>query len=340
MKELPCADKETTFYLELKGLSDLDKRDNRGKRHDMSMILLGITLALLSNRDGNLSSIQRHMKNHYVKTCGFIGVSPYKVVSRSQLPLILSEVNLSVFEGKIFSFYGIRLSEAEKKWFSGDGKELRGSIEKGDKRGEAVVQMVAHETGEVFCETFYHGKKESEKPAIRDLMKSSGVSNQKISLDALHFNPDTLQLINQATGVYLVGLKENQGELLADMTKATQYLTAAYNYKTVDKGHGRLEIRGYQIFDIRKEYIDKRWDKCDLEALIQVNRKRVDIKTDKESVEIAYYMTNLMPSTEIMAKEYFEAVRHHWSVEVTNHIRDVTLNEDKFRTKKTIVLKL
>ncbi len=340
MKELPCADKETTFYLELKRLSDLDKRDNRGKRHDMSMILLGITLALLSNRDGNLSSIQRHMKNHYVKTCAFIGVPLYKVVSRSQLPLILSEVNLSVFEGKIFSFYGIRLSEAEKKWFSGDGKELRGSIEKGDKRGEAVVQMVAHETGEVFCETFYNGKKKSEKPAIRDLMKSSGVGNQKISLDALHFNPDTLQLINQATGVYLVGLKENQGELLADMTKATQYLTAAYNYKTVNKGHGRLEIRGYQIFDIRKEYIDKRWYKCDLEALIQVNRKRVDIKTDKESVEIAYYMTNLMPNTEIMAKEHFEAVRHHWSVEVTNHIRDVTLNEDKFRTKKTIVLKL
>ena len=41
-----------------------------------------------------------------------------------------------------------------------------------------------------------------------------------------------------------------------------------------------------------------------------------------------------------MAKEHFGAVRHHWSVEVTNHIRDVTLNEDKFRTKKTIVLKL
>jgi hypothetical protein len=147
-----------------------------------------------------------------------------------------------------------------------------------------AVQIVAHETGEVLCEIFYNGHKESEKPVIRNLIKSSGVGNQKLSLDALHFNPETLQFINQATGVYLVGFKENQGELLAYITKAAQYLPAAYNHKTVDKGHGRLEIRHNQIFDIQNEYVDKRWDKCHLQALIQVNRKRLDIKTDKESV--------------------------------------------------------
>lgn len=172
MKDLPCENKVTTFYSELESLSGLDKRDERGKRHDLSIVILGVILALLSKRDGNLSSIQRHMKNHYAKTCAFIGKTPYRVVSRSQLPLVLSAVDLGVFEAHIFNFYGITLSEEEKKWFSGDGKELRGSIEKGDKRGEAVVQIVAHETGQVLSETFYNGKKESEKPAIRDLIQT------------------------------------------------------------------------------------------------------------------------------------------------------------------------
>ena len=37
-------------------------------------------------------------------------------------------------------------------------------------------------------------------------------------------------------------------------------------------------------------------------------------------------------------KEYFAAIRGHWSVEVNNHIREVTLNEDKlFTTKKGII---
>ncbi|MGK0364776.1 MAG: hypothetical protein ACI85O_001834 [Saprospiraceae bacterium] len=32
-------------------------------------------------------------------------------------------------------------------------------------------------------------------------------------------------------------------------------------------------------------------------------------------------------------EEYFDAMRAHWSVEVNNHYRDITLKEDKFRTK-------
>ena len=340
MESLPSQDKGTPFYRELQTLEGLDTRDNRGKRHDMSIILLGFTLALLSKRDGNLSSIHRHMKNRYVETCEFIGLQAQKVVSRSQLPLVLSAVNLSVLETHIFNFYGIKLSEDEKQWFSGDGKELCGSIETGDKRGEAAVQLVEHQTGMVMNETFYNGKKESEKPAIRHLIASSGVSTQKISLDALHFSPETLALIHQAGGIYLVGLKGNQKELLADMEKASQYLPVIDQQKTVEKGHGRIDTRAYQIFDIGKEYIDKRWEDCGLKMLIKVNRQRVEIKTGKEFSEIAFYITNTRPKKDTAARELFKAVRQHWSVEVTNHIRDVTFNEDAFRTKKTIVPRL
>ena len=68
------------FYSELEGLEGLDNRDNRGKGHDLSIILLVLTLALLSKREGNLSSIQGYMKNHYLKTCKFIGITPYKLI--------------------------------------------------------------------------------------------------------------------------------------------------------------------------------------------------------------------------------------------------------------------
>ena len=340
MNSLPCEDKGTTFYEELQLLPGLDKRDRRGKRHDLGIVLLGFTLALLSKRDGNLSSIHRHMKNHYVETCRFVGILPFHVISRSQLPLVLSSVNVAVLEAHIFKFYGIRLSESEKQWFSGDGKELRGSIETGDKRGEAVVQLVAHDTGKVLNETFYNGKKASEKPAMRDLIVSSGACGQKISLDALHFSPETLQLIHQGGGSYLVGLKGNQKKLLAEMKRASQHLPCLYEDEKSEKKHGRIDTRSYESFDIGKEYIDKRWANCGLRTLIKVNRQRQNLKTGKESFETAFYMTDSESDSKTKAKELFEAVRKHWSVEVTNHIRDVTLNEDAFRTKKTIVPRL
>lgn len=105
-------------------------------------------------------------------------------------------------------FFGVSLSEEIKKWFSFDGKELRGSIAKGSKRGIAVVQAVCHQDRETHAETFYDGKKESEIPCVRALLKA-GLSTQKSSLDALHLNPETTKIINKNKGIYLIGLKEN-----------------------------------------------------------------------------------------------------------------------------------
>lgn len=48
-------------------------------------------------------------------------------------------MNFKVFEYLLFMRYWIRLSEVEKKWFVGDGKELWGSIEKSKKWGEFLV---------------------------------------------------------------------------------------------------------------------------------------------------------------------------------------------------------
>lgn len=67
-------DKTTTFYEELQRSSKLDLRDPRGKRHNLALILVEFTLALLCNRDGNLSSIHRHMKNHHKQLLKYMGL--------------------------------------------------------------------------------------------------------------------------------------------------------------------------------------------------------------------------------------------------------------------------
>lgn len=63
--------KETTFYEQLQNCPDIDLRSNQGKRREVSFILLGITIGLLRNRDGNLSSIHRSMKNKNEELCFF-----------------------------------------------------------------------------------------------------------------------------------------------------------------------------------------------------------------------------------------------------------------------------
>lgn len=331
---------ETTFYEEVQKSEGLDLRDNRGKIHDLAFILLGVILGLLRKRDGNLSSIHRSMVNTHEKLCSILQIKIPRAVSRAQLPRILAKVDLEKFEEILFTHFEIKLDKEEKEWFAGDGKELRGSIEKGSKRGEVIVQLVRHEDGCVLGQSRYNGEKESEKPCLRHLIEAKSAQNQKITADALHLNPAMTSMIEQGKGIFLIGLKENQKELLADMEWHVKNHEPLATYDTLDKGHGRLEQRHYYYFDISKEYFDKRWKTTNFRSLFKVIRHRTILTTDAQSEETAYYISNgnLLDKTQT-AVEYFDAIRNHWSVEVNNHIRDVTLSEDDLRTKKSLLQK-
>lgn len=309
-------------------------RDKRGKRHCIAVILLEFTLALLCNRDGFLSSIHRHMVNHHRRVMEELGLSQRRTVSRSQLPVALGKVSLSVFEQLVFEFYGVGLKETEKQWFAADGKELRGSIEKGDTRGEVVVQAVRHTDGAIAGQVHHNGTKESEIPSVRTLLESSGLLGQKVSMDALHLNPDTTSTLHLAGGTYLIGLKGNQEEMMQEMQLCARQLPAKHQQRTWDKGHGRIDERSYQCYDVRGAYFDKRWNESGIATLVSVERTRMEPRTGKQSVETAFYLSNQEVQSATQAKELFAGVRNHWTVEVTNHVRDVSLGEDRLRTKK------
>jgi predicted transposase YbfD/YdcC len=327
---LPCSTDSRSFFEKLQNAEGLDLRDKRGKRHDLAVVLTGVMLALLCNRDGCMSSIHRHLVKHYEKLVMVLGVERKKAVSRSQLPLILAQVALPVFAGLLREEFGLNLQEGEQQWFAADGKELRGSIKTGTTRGEAVVQIVAHESQESVAEDYYTGSKESEVPVVRALLAESGVAGQKVSLDALHCKPATLAPIAQAGGKYLVGLKGNQKELQQQMRQVVAQQACLFQSAGVEKGHGRLETRAYEFYDVLEVEKAQRWEACQLRTLMSVKRERILLKSGKRSVEESYYVTNEVGNYE----ELCRAVRGHWQVETNNHLRDVSLREDSLRSKK------
>ena len=144
--------------------------------------------------------------------------------------------------------------------------------------------------------------------------------------------PKTTAPIAKAGGVYIIGLKGNQKELLGDMKKDASFLKPVNQAVTVDKGHGRLEKRTYFHYDISWEYFDGQWGTSNFQSLFKVQRSRIVLLTGKQSDETAYYISNGGMDKK---GDYFGAIREHWAVEVNNHIRDVTLKEDGLRTKKS-----
>ena len=322
--------KEKTFYQSLCDSTELDRRDNRGKRHQLGFILLGFVIGMFRNQDGNLSAIHDSMKDNNEGLCAALETDIQRVVSRPHLPRVLARVDLEEFDRLLFDSYEVHVPDVSHKWFAGDGKELRGSIAKGERRGEAIVQLVAHEDGQTVAQTFYDGSKASEKPALRELIESSGLQRHNISADALHLNPALTELIHRAGGTYLIGLKGNQKILLADLCDRLPELDCELVLEDNARGHGRIEQRRYTVYDIRALSTDKRWADSNLQMLIRVERVRKRLCGKELGRETAYYLSNAHPARGV---ECCHAIRNHWSVEVSNHYRDVTLSEDQFRTK-------
>ena len=240
-------------------------------------------------------------------------------------------MNGKVFSKLIFQYYGIELSAKQKTWFAGDGKELRGTILKGHTRGESIVQFVRHADRSVLCEGFFTGRKESEVPALRDLLQDEGVAGQKFTMDALHFKPKTLREIVCAGGQFVVHLKNNQKELYQEMVFCSTSRSPVYEQNLQEKGHGRLERRHYRTYKVDGLYIDERWDDIKFQTLIVVERQREIVNTGQYSSQTDYYLSNIPTKNMQTAEELFAAIRNHWQVEVNNHLRDCTLKEDATR---------
>ena len=204
-----------------------------------------------------------------------------------------------------------------------------------DKRGEAVALVVDHKDRSVCQMAFFNGSKESEVNAVRSLLRPPLIE-QKITMDALHFKPDTLIPINLAGGVFLASLKENQPELFSEMKFSSKHLCATYQYESeVEKAHGREEKRYYWSYNIDKEYIDKRWEKASFKSLIKVKRERLICNINTYSEQIAYFLSNQKLEKQQQAMDLFGAVRQHWQVETANNARDCILKEDKLRCINT-----
>lgn len=325
-----CSENSRSFFEKLQSAEGLDLRDKRGRKHDLAVVLTGVTAALLANRDGCLSSIYRHLANHYEKLLSHLGLQIRRPISRAQLPRVLEKVTVSLFDKLVFEHFGVRLSEAERAWFAVDGKELRGSIEVGQRRGEAIVQAVAQASGQTVAQAYYTGRKESEVPSVRGLLAQSGLAAQKLSLDALHCKAQTLELIVDGGGCYLIGLKDNQKELKKQVRRAVERQAWLFESETFEKGHGRLELRRYEFYDLLEMEKEARWEGLQIRTAIKVKRSREELRSRKSSEQESYYVSNEVGNYEELAA----AIRHHWRVEANNHLRDVTFKEDRLRSKK------
>lgn len=98
--------------------------------------------------------------------------------------------------------------------------------------------------------------------------------------------------------------------------------------RSVDKGHGRYEVRSIRTTTI----LTKGQEWKGLKQGFEITRERT--QKGKTTVEVVYGITSLGPE-QADAKRLLTLVRGHWGIENGLHYRrDVTLGEDASRIRK------
>lgn len=326
-----------------------DKRGKQGKKHYLPFVLMSFILGLISRRTNRLSA-HRYMTNRFDWLCSLVGHQADRCVSYPQLGRIFRSVDVEQLNTLSIKYFGSKIEKiSDTDWVAGDGKDLKGSLDKSENasRGDVLVRLITHKDKAVIAASFYQGNKESEIVTVRNLLDDNGLNDKNITLDALHTNPNTTEQIAAKGGHYLVQAKaEHQKELAKDLTSKARRLPCLAHFEDIEKGHGRLEKRIYDCYHIRDEHFEKRWQNSDLTTCIHVHRHFTELKTGKISEEKTFYITNAwlenapkdkIPKDRVLfqARNVCNAIRDHWGIEADNYVRDVSFEEDKCKAPKS-----
>jgi len=219
-----------------------------------------------------------------------------------------------------------------------DGKTVRGSHD--HSAGKQAIHMVnawASANGLALGQVKVD-RKSNEITAIPELLRLLDVSGCIVTIDAMGCQKEIAKQIVAGGADYILAVKENQGNLHADIHDlfegAEAFAFADIPHETwqaTTKGHGRVETRQcWTIADpVALSYIADREAWPMLASVVKITALRCI--GDETSNETRYFISSLAGDAKRMA----QAVRSHWAIENSLHwVLDIAFREDESRVRK------
>lgn len=315
-----------------------DPRDPRGVRHPLVAILCLCCVAMMSGAKNPKAMAQwwtnRQDLGPFLKRLGFTkSYGP----SQATLYRVLAVVSIATLGAALHQWAEENLTDLppvsdELEGIAVDGKTLRGSRKQGADNTH-LLSAFSHRLGLTLHQLAVEDKT-NEIGAMPDLLADLVIADRVFTMDALLTQRQVAQTIDDGQGDYVMLVKDNQPTLRADI----EYLFAEpdaeefieHSATTVDKGHGRLEVRTLQTSTALNDYLD--WP--GFQQVFRLDRKTTILKTGDIRTQTVYGLTSLLPQ-QVDAAQLLALTRGQWSIENRSHwVRDVTFGEDLSQARK------
>lgn len=216
-----------------------------------------------------------------------------------------------------------------------DGKTLRRSHDSAN--GKSAIHMVSAwaNTAGLTLGQVKVDEKSNEITAIPQLLDLLEIEGCIVTIDAMGTQTAIARRITDKKADYLLALKGNQETLKDDVelyfrdAEEHDFAIGNFDYhKSVDKDHGRIEIRECWVTG-EVDWLSMKEQWAGLRSICMIKSER--IIGDKQSGERFFFISSLKPSAELIG----ETARRHWGIENSLHwVLDVAFREDECRKRK------
>ncbi len=311
-----------------------DPRVERTKRHKLLDIIIIAICGTICGADGWVEIEEfGKQKEAWLKT---ILELPNGIPSHDTFGRVFAHLDPVEFE-KCFFEWVQGISGKVEGVIAIDGKTSRRSHDK--TNGKKALHMVSAWTAEnrLVLAQVAVDKKSNEITAIPLLLRQLSLSGCIVTIDAMGTQKKVTKQIVDDDGDFVLALKNNHGTLRREVEQTFAQMLAdsltqvqPHFYETMEKGHGRTEIRRHWMIDDQDVItrLDPKgaWKGLRSIGMIQSERT-IGQKTTKET---KYYIM----SFEKKVQTFASAVRDHWGIENKVHwVLDIAFREDDSRVR-------
>ena len=209
-----------------------------------------------------------------------------------------------------------------------DGKVLKGARGEDGSKVHLLSAFVHHE-GITIAQRQIESNS-NEITAAQPLLQPLDLRGKVVTADAMHAQKDLARfLVQDKHAEYCFTVKDNQPTLKEDIASLDLNEDFPPEHETIEKGHGRLEIRKIWTSTEINDYVS--FPYCGQVAYIE--RYSEELKSGKTRHETVYLITSLSKD-KATAERLLSLNRGQWGIENRSHyVRDVTFDEDRSQVR-------
>lgn len=317
-----------------------DKRQEKGKRYTIGLLLMVMILAKLCGEDTPYG-IAEWAKMRAAELQTLFGYHRLVMPSNKTLQrLTATTVEDRALQAIIRRYLHQTYGGQQSILVTIDGKTLRGTIPKGKTRGVHLLAAYLPEEGVVLLQIEVQ-QKENEIVAAPCLLQQIDLKGRVVSGDAMFAQRDISVVVLAEGGDYLWFVKDNQPSLHEDVQRFFQVVEHAPGWhvpplpqavaEKTQKQAGRIETRRVTAIPDENNYLN--WP--GVATVFKLERHVSRPKKEESSCQVVFGITSV-PFTPLLAQQLLTWTREHWAIENKLHYRrDVTLREDATRMKQT-----